>query len=109
MRDNRDGTLRFFALLRLPGLPAPGGLFILSALMSGVWIAVAVIGGVPCLTGSVMGGILSGPASPASRASSGIGVMIGIMMGPVLYAESVFRALQFFLFGVCDMIGGDGG
>ena len=58
-----------------------GGLFILPALMFGGWIAIAVIGGILGLTGSVIGGIFSGLSSLASTAFSGGGLVIGIVIG----------------------------
>ena len=63
----------------------PGGLFVLPALMFGGWIAIAVIGGILGLIGSIIGGIFSGLASLASGAFSGSGVLIGIVIGLVLY------------------------
>ena len=63
----------------------PGGLLILPALMFGGWFAIAVIGGVLGLAGSIIGGIFSGLASLASGAFSGIGVVIGIVIGLALY------------------------
>ena len=62
-----------------------GSLFILPALMFGGWIATAVIGGVLGLIGSIVGGIFSGLASLASGAFSGTSVVIGIVIGLVLY------------------------
>ena len=62
-----------------------GSLFILPALMFGGWMAIAVIGGVLGLVGSIIGGIFSGLASLASSAFSGNGVLIGIVIGLVLY------------------------
>ena len=47
------------------------GLLILPALMFGGWIAIAVVGGVLGLIGSVIGGIFSGLSSLASAAFSG--------------------------------------
>lgn len=63
----------------------PGGLLILPALMFGGWFAIAVIGGVLGLAGSIIGGIFSGLTSLASGAFSGIGVVIGIVIGLALY------------------------
>ena len=63
----------------------PGGLLILPALMFGGWFAIAVIGGVLGLAGSIIGGIFSGLTSLASGAFSGTGVVIGIVIGLALY------------------------
>ncbi len=62
-----------------------GGFFILPALMFGGWIAIAVIGGVLGLIGSISGGIFSGLSSLASGAFSGSGVVIGIVIDLALY------------------------
>ena len=58
-----------------------GGLFILPALMFGGWIAIAVVGGILSLAGTVIGGIFSGLSYLASAAFSGSGVVIGIVIG----------------------------
>ena len=58
-----------------------GGLFILPALMFGGWIAIAVVGGILSLAGTVIGGIFSGLSYLASAAFSGSGVAIGIVIG----------------------------
>ena len=63
----------------------PGGLFLLPALMFGGWIAIAVVGGVLSLVGSVLGGIFSGLTSLSSGVFSGEGLVIGIVIGIVLY------------------------
>ena len=63
----------------------PGGLLILPALMFGGWFAIAVIGGLLGLAGSIIGGIFSGLTSLASGAFSGTGVVIGIVIGLALY------------------------
>ena len=63
----------------------PGGLLILPMLMFGGWFAIAVIGGVLGLAGSIIGGIFSGLTSLASGAFSGTGVVIGIVIGLALY------------------------
>ena len=63
----------------------PGGLLILPALMFGGWIAIAVIGGILGLVGTIVGGIFSGLASLASGAFSGNSVVIGIAIGLALY------------------------
>ena len=63
----------------------PGGLLILRVLMFGGWFAIAVIGGVLGLAGSIIGGIFSGLTSLASGAFSGPGVVIGIVIGLALY------------------------
>ncbi|MBR3429226.1 MAG: hypothetical protein IKG87_03915 [Clostridia bacterium] len=62
-----------------------GGLFILPALMFGGWFALALIGGVLGLMGSVIGGIFSGLEALASGAFSGSGVLGGIVIGLALY------------------------
>ena len=63
----------------------PGGLLILPVLMFGGWIAIAVIGGVLGLIGSVIGGIFTGLSCLTSAAFSGGGLVIGIVIGLVLY------------------------
>ena len=63
----------------------PGGLLLLPALMFGGWIAIAVVGGVLSLVGSVIGGIFSGLTSLAAGVFSGKGIVIGIVVGVVLY------------------------
>ena len=63
----------------------PGGLLILPVLMFGGWIAIAVIGGILGLVGTIVGGIFSGLASLASGAFSGNSVVIGIAIGLALY------------------------
>ena len=60
-------------------------LFILPALMFGGWIAIAVIGGVLGLIGSIIGGVFSGLASLASGAFSGGSVAAGVVIGLALY------------------------
>ena len=62
-----------------------GGLFILPALMFSGWIAIAVVGGVLSLVGTVIGGIFSGLSSLASAAFSGSGLVIGIVIGLVAF------------------------
>ena len=62
-----------------------GGLFILPVLMFGGWIAIAVMGGILGLAGSLIGGMFSGMAALASGAFSGSGVAIGIVIGLALY------------------------
>ena len=62
-----------------------GGLLILPVLMFGGWIAIAVVGGVLSLVGSVIGGIFSGLTSLAAGVFSGKGIVIGIVVGVVLY------------------------
>ena len=62
-----------------------GGLFILPALMFGGWIAVAVLGGILGLLGSIIGGVLEGLTSLASGAVTGGGLLIGIALGLVLF------------------------
>ena len=63
----------------------PGGLLLLPALMFGGWIAIAVIGSVFSLLGSVIGGIFSGLSSVTSGVFSGKGLVIGIVIGFILY------------------------
>ena len=63
----------------------PGGLLILPVLIFGGWIAIAVVGGVFGLIGSMIGGIFSGLSSLASAAFSGRGLVIGIVIGLVVY------------------------
>ena len=65
----------------------PGGLFLLPALMFGGWIAIAVVGGILSLVGSVIGGIFSGLTSLASGVFSGSGLLVGIVIGLVLYCH----------------------
>ena len=62
-----------------------GSLFLLPALIFGGWVAIAVLGGVFSLIGSVIGGIFSGLSSLASGAFSGKGIVVGIVIGVVLY------------------------
>lgn len=62
-----------------------GGLFILPALMFGSWIAIAVIGGILSLIGTVIGGIFSGLSYLASGVFSGGGLIIGIVIGLVAF------------------------
>ena len=62
-----------------------GSLFFLPALMFGGWIAIAVIGGVLGLVGSIIGGIFSGLTYLASSVFSGSGVVIGIVIGLVAF------------------------
>ena len=63
----------------------PGGLFILPALMFGGWMAIAVVGGVLGLIGSIIGGIFSGLTSLASGIFSGNGMVLGIVIGLAAY------------------------
>jgi len=67
------------------GLFPLGGLFLLPALMFGGWIAIAVVGGVLSLVGTVIGGIFSGLASIASGVFSGEGIGLGIVIGLAAY------------------------
>ena len=62
-----------------------GGLILLPALIFGGWIAISVVCGVLGLIGSVIGGIFAGLASLASGVFSGRGLVIGIVIGVVLY------------------------
>ena len=59
----------------------PGSLFLLPALMFGGWIAVAVVGGVLSMIGTMIGGVFSGLVSIASGAFSGSGIVLGIVIG----------------------------
>ncbi len=59
----------------------PGSLFLLPALMFGGWIAVAVVGGVLSLIGTIIGGVFSGLASITSGVFSGSGIVLGIVIG----------------------------
>ena len=88
--------LRLFGILALGNLVFGGdrcyrhngfpcSLFLLPALMFGGWIAIAVVGGVLSLVGSVIGGIFSGLTSLAAGVFSGKGIVIGIVVGVVLY------------------------
>ena len=63
----------------------PGGLLILTVLMFGGWIAIAVIGGALGLIGSVIGGFFAGLSSLASAAFSGSGLVIGIVIGLAVF------------------------
>ena len=60
-------------------------LILLPALMFGGWIAIAVVGGVLSLIGTIIGGIFSGLASLASGVFSGSGVVVGIAIGLVAF------------------------
>ena len=62
-----------------------GGLLLLPALVFGGWIALAVVGGVFSLIGTVIGGIFSGLVTVASGIFSGSGLVIGIVIGIALY------------------------
>ena len=59
----------------------PGSLLVLPALIFGGWIAVAVTGGILSLAGTIIGGVFSGLSSVASKAFSGSGIVIGIVIG----------------------------
>ena len=59
----------------------PGSLFLLPALMFGGWIAVAVVGGVLSLIGTIIGGVFSGLVSIASGVFSGSGIVLGFIIG----------------------------
>ena len=67
------------------GLFPIGGLFILPALMFGGWIAIVALGGILSLLGTVIGGIFSGLYSLASGAFSGGGLVIGIVIGFLVF------------------------
>ena len=62
-----------------------GSLFLLPALMFGGWIALAVVGGVLSLVGTIIGGVFSGLASVASGVFSGSGIVLGIVIGLAAY------------------------
>ena len=62
-----------------------GSLFLLPALMLGGWIALAVVGGVLGLVGTIIGGVFSGLASVASGVFSGSGIVLGIVIGLAAY------------------------
>ena len=62
-----------------------GGLFILPALMFGGWIVVAVLGGLLSLAGMVIGGIFEGLDALAEGAFSGGGIVIGVVIGLVVF------------------------
>ena len=62
-----------------------GGLFILPALMFGGWITVAVVGSVLALVGTIIGGVFSGLSALASGVFSGSGLVLGIVIGLVLF------------------------
>ena len=62
-----------------------GSLLILPVLMFGGWIAIAVIGGVLGLIGSVIGGIFTGLSYLTSAAFSGGGLVVGIVIGLVAF------------------------
>ena len=62
-----------------------GSLFLLPALMFGGWIALAVVGGVLGLVGTIIGGVFSGLASVASGVFSGSGIVLGIVIGLAAY------------------------
>ena len=62
-----------------------GGLFLLPALMFGGWIALAVLGGMLSLVGTVIGGIFSGLSYVLSGLFSGSGLVLGIVIGLVAY------------------------
>ena len=66
-----------------------GGLFILPALMFGGWIAVVALAGILSLAGTLIGGIFSVLSSIASEAFAGSGIVIGIVLGLILFR--VFR------------------
>lgn len=60
-------------------------LIALSGLIFAGWAVIAVIGGILGLLGSVIGGIFSGLSSLASGIFSGSGILVGIVIGLVLY------------------------
>ena len=63
----------------------PGSLFLLPALMFGGWIAIAVLGAVLSLIGTVIGGVFHGLASLAYAGFSGSGLAVGIVIGLAAY------------------------
>ena len=63
----------------------PGALFLLPALMFGGWIAIAVLGGILGLIGSIIGGVFEGLGALAEGAFSGNGLVLGIVVGLALY------------------------
>ncbi len=63
----------------------PGGLLLLPALMFGGWTGIAVLAGALSLVGSVLGGVFSGLTSLVSGVFSGSSLLIGIVIGFVLY------------------------
>ena len=67
------------------GLFPIGGLFILPALMFGGWIAIAAVGGILSLAGTVLGSIFSGLSSLASGAFSGGGLALGVVAGVLAF------------------------
>ena len=62
-----------------------GGLLILPVLMFGGWITVAVVGSVLALVGTIIGGVFSGLSALASGVFSGSGLVLGIVIGLVLF------------------------
>ena len=62
-----------------------GVLFLLPALMFGGWIAIAVLGAVLSLIGTVIGGVFHGLASLAYAGFSGSGLAVGIVIGLAAY------------------------
>lgn len=62
-----------------------GVLFLLPALMFGGWIAIAVLGAVLSLIGTVIGGVFHGLASLAYAGFSGGGLAVGIVIGLAAY------------------------
>lgn len=79
----RYGPMGFYR--RPMGFFPIGGLLILPALIFGPWIALAVLGGVLGLVGSIIGGIFEGLSRLISFAFPGGGLAIGIMIGLVAY------------------------
>ena len=62
-----------------------GGLFILPALMFGGWIAVAVLGSLLSLAGTIIGGVFEGLDALAEGTSPSIELAIGIAIGLAAY------------------------
>ena len=79
--DMRHRPMGFFPMSFLP----IGGLFILPALIFGGWIAIAVVGGILSMIGTVIGGIFSGLSHLAYSAFSGGGLVIGIVIGLIAF------------------------
>ena len=63
----------------------PGGLFLLPVLLCGGWMAIAVVGGVLGLIGTVIGGVFEGLGALAENAFSGNGLLLGIVIGLALF------------------------
>ena len=64
-----------------------GALFLLPALMFGGWMAIAVMAGILGLIGSIIGGVFNCLGALAEGAFSGSGLVLGIVIGLVLYFQ----------------------